>query len=416
MVYLENVWSVTKELAPWLLLGVVIAGVLHVFMPADFIRRHLGRKRFSNVLKACLFGVPMPLCSCGVIPAGAGLKRDGASNGATIGFLISTPQTGVDSFAVSGALLSWPFALFKVLAAFVTGLIGGVLMNAAEADGEPPAHGAAQATPPFDRNESMAARVKEVFSYGFLDLLRGIWLWIAVGIAVSALISTFLPTGSLAGHAWSEGIGGMLAMLVISTPLYVCATGSVPIAGALVQAGLSPGTALVFLMAGPATNAATFGAVLQILGRRALAIYLPVIVIGSMAFGLLFDWALDVESMTGGMAHALPHIVHSGSAVILLALLAAFAVSDVRNKMMNGAKKEATVKASDEETVVLCVEDMSCQHCVRTVAGALRSLSEVSDAVVDLESGTATVSGKGLDAEKMIRTLDQAGYPATTRT
>ncbi len=117
LTYLENAWDVTLELAPWLLLGVVIAGILHVFMPQDFVRTHLGHSRFSHVVKACLFGVPMPLCSCGVIPAAAGLKKEGASNGATVGFLISTPQTGVDSFAVSAALLGWPFALVKVVAA-----------------------------------------------------------------------------------------------------------------------------------------------------------------------------------------------------------------------------------------------------------------------------------------------------------
>ena len=129
MLFLDNIWNLMLELAPWLFVGTVMASLLHIWLPPDFINRRLGSGGPSSVLRAVVFGVPLPLCSCAVIPAAVSLKKEGAGQGSALGFLIATPQTGVDSILVTASMLGWPFALFKVVAALVTGVVGGVLAD-----------------------------------------------------------------------------------------------------------------------------------------------------------------------------------------------------------------------------------------------------------------------------------------------
>ncbi|MDE5959958.1 MAG: permease, partial [Muribaculaceae bacterium] len=120
--FLATFWAMLCEMAPYLLLGFLFAGMLHAFLPASFYNRHLGRPGFWSVAKAAMFGVPLPLCSCGVIPTAMSMRRQGASRAATVSFLISTPQTGVDSILATGSLLGWPLALIRPIAAFATAL------------------------------------------------------------------------------------------------------------------------------------------------------------------------------------------------------------------------------------------------------------------------------------------------------
>ncbi|HPM83129.1 MAG TPA: permease, partial [Candidatus Anammoximicrobium sp.] len=242
-------------------MGTLIAGLVHVLLSPGFIHRRLQGP--TGVLKAVGIGVPLPLCSCGVIPAGLGLKKDGASDGACIAFLISTPQTGVDSILVSGSFLGWPFALFKVVVAAVTGVAGGWLVDALAGDrnGE---HGS-----PVDAPASRRGGVRELVAHG-LDIIRSIWLWLVFGVVVSAAINVFVPPSYLSGLGSLGILPSAVAALAISVPLYVCATASVPIAAALVAGGLPTGAALVFLIAGPATNVATIGAVYRRYGGRVL--------------------------------------------------------------------------------------------------------------------------------------------------
>jgi len=412
VVFLEHAWNVTSSLAPWLLLGTVVAGVLHVFLPPDFVSRHLGGGRLSDVLKATLLGVPMPLCSCAVIPAAVGLKKDGASDGASIGFLISTPQTGVDSIAVSAAFLGWPFALFKVVSAFLTGLIGGGIANIA-GDGNTQVTPGTDACfePPSEGARPTFRRLREVVHFAFGDLLYGIWKWLVIGIALSALISAFIPAGTLSDKAWATGWVGMLAMLAISLPLYVCATGSVPIAAALVAAGMSPGAALVFLMAGPATNVATLGAVYKTFGKRILAVYLGVLVAGSLLLGGLFDFVLaGPAGAHGGQTLAATHgttsVLTSVSAGALILLLFWYALSDVRRRW----PRESGLASAGGEPLTLTVTGMSCQNCVKHVTQALAQLASVRGVDVDLASGAVTVHGDGLEHAVLARTVEEAGY------
>lgn len=299
---LEAIWRVTVELAPWLILGAVIAGAMHVLLPAGLMQRLLGGR--GAVWKSVLVGVPLPLCSCAVIPVGLGLKRQGASDGAAVAFLIATPQTGVDSVLVTAGMLGWPLALFKLATALVTGLAGGWLTDAVTPPKvalpivEPAAAGSKRPSW-FDRLRAGAAHADE--------LIHAIWLWLVVGVLVSAAISVWVPESWADGLAAFGVLGAMGVALALSLPLYVCATASVPIAASLVAAGLPLGAVIVFLMAGPATNAATIGAVYRGIGGRALAVYLATIIVGSLLGGLLFDWLLGDATLVGSATHSHDH-------------------------------------------------------------------------------------------------------------
>ncbi len=406
--FLGNAVQVAAELAPWLLLGAGIAGILHIFLPPDFVRRHLGQGSFSNVLKAALFGVPMPLCSCGVIPAAIGLKKDGASDGAAVAFLISTPQTGVDSITVSVVFLGLPFALFKVMTAFITGLIGGMLSNLSPAAGRD--MGApAQPTPVTRRRcRTLSGCFRSWYEFTVNDLLYSIWKWIIVGILVSAAISTFVPQDMLAGKSWATGLAGMFLMLLISMPLYVCATASVPVAASLVVAGMPLGAALVFLMAGPATNMATLGAVYSEFGKRITFIYIGVIAGGSILFGWLFDWLFGTQF---GVASV--HVHESGTMgmtalLLLVVLFVIFAIRDLRALLSKG--KETARGAGEEERLVLPVGGMTCEGCARNVKNALMPQRGVHSVQIDVASGKATVQGHNLHLGELQEAVREAGY------
>ncbi|MBI9017979.1 MAG: SO_0444 family Cu/Zn efflux transporter [Phycisphaerae bacterium] len=342
--YIDNLWGLMMELSPWLFIGLAIAGIIHIFMPEGFIKKHLGRRRFTSVLKAVLVGIPMPLCSCGVIPTAMGLKKEGASNGAAAGFLISTPQTGVDSILVSATFLGWPFAIFKVFSALVSGLTGGILVNLFDKEQkteikpekkscccsakqpEPPKPSCCSAEP---KNK---IDIKEAFRFAFGQLLRDIYRWLIIGILIAAAITTFIPKGSLADYTVTQGIWGMFTMLIISMPMYICATASVPLAASLVIAGMSPGSALVLLMAGPTTNVATMGAILRTFGKRTLMIYLTTVASLSIILGTIFNWVINIEAITEKHVHPMPSVIGNVTAILLTASLVYFIVADLNKK------------------------------------------------------------------------------------
>jgi len=420
--YFQQVWLVLGELAPWLLLGSLIAGMLHALLPAGFIQRHLGRPGLASIVKAAALGVPLPLCSCSVIPTAIGLRREGASNGAAMGFLISTPQTGVDSITVSAAFLGWPFAFFKLASALLTGVVGGWLVDRF-GDGTKPAPGAAP--PPAGHLPAppvgLAAKLRVTFSYGFGDMLYMIWRFVVFGVLVSALISTLVPPGSLGGTWLGHPVLAMLIIVVISVPLYVCAVSSVPIAAALVTAGLPAGAALVFLMAGPAVNMATIGAVWRGFGRRVTALYLLVIIGGSMLLGTLFNFVLTVQT-AGAQAHHHHH--DGGHGVLTLAaiatLLALFAWFAWRDASAWHARRGLLAPASSPghehdagERLELTVSGMTCQGCVAHLRAELLKVPGVTTVAVDLASGRAVVTGRALPLADLRAGVTRAGFTAT---
>jgi uncharacterized membrane protein YraQ (UPF0718 family) len=268
-----------------------------------------------------VFGVPLPLCSCSVIPVAASLRRHGAGRGATAAFLLSTPQTGVDSVFVTYGLLGPLVAVFRPLAALATGLVGGAVIAAAGngSNREP----AGEACPHCCCDHASGGRLARALHFGFVTLPRDIGKPLLVGLVVAGLIAALVP-GGFFSETLGTGLPAMLLMMVVGIPIYVCATASVPIAAAMILAGLTPGAALVFLMTGPATNAAAVATVWKMLGHRSAALYLAVVAGTALACGLLLDRLFVVTGVTPGHAghHLLPPLLEQAAAVALVVVLA----------------------------------------------------------------------------------------------
>ena len=273
----QESWGVLGQMAPYLLFGFVIAGALSVWVSPAWVERRLGGQGLRGVFLASLLGVPLPLCSCGVIPVSASIRRHGAGRGATTAFLISTPQTGVDSIAVTYAMFGWLYAVFRPLAALATGMVGGVLAQLVEPDGaKPDGHRSA----PSPCREACCttdggSRAIQAVRYGLVTLPRDIGLPLLIGVVIAGAIGALVPPQALQPYL-GGGVVAILLAMAAGLPIYVCATASVPLAAGLMHLGASPGAALAFLIAGPATNAATLSVVWKLLGRRTVAVYLAI--------------------------------------------------------------------------------------------------------------------------------------------
>ncbi len=317
---LINFWATVVEMSPYLLFGFFVAGILSGFLSQELVERHLGGSGIWPVVKASIFGVPLPLCSCGVIPVSMSLHKRGASKGATIAFLLSTPQTGVDSIFVTLSLLGPVFAIFRPIAAFVTGIVGGIFVDIFDRT-------AKSGQSPPKRTDTCCAggktgKVISGLKYGFITLPRDIGRAMLVGLVVAAGISAIVPDGFFADKL-GTGIVPMLVMMAVGIPMYVCATASVPIAAALILKGITPGAAMVFLMTGPATNAASFVTIWNILGRKTAIIYLATVAGCALLSGILLDYiAAGVHFEIVTRPHwMLPQAVEYASAVVLLTIL-----------------------------------------------------------------------------------------------
>lgn len=310
---LNEIWAVTVEMAPYLLFGFLMAGILSVLISRDYVRRHLGGRGFPAAFKAALVGVPMPICSCGVIPLAASLRKHGASRGATASFLASTPQTGVDSLMVTYALLGWVFAVFRALAAFLSGIICGMAVESVPAPG-------ADDTEEEESCVQLAdeAVVKRMLQYGFVSLPRKISRAMILGIVISGLISGLIPADFFAENLGDSPFA-MVLMLFIGIPIYVCSSASVPIALAFIKAGLSPGAALVFLITGPATNAATLTTLWQIIGKKQLIVFLVTLALCALAAGFAVNFFSPTLGIEDQICHSAEH--HSAYQYILTFLL-----------------------------------------------------------------------------------------------
>ncbi len=404
--FIEDFWNVMSEMAPFLLFGFLMAGVLYVLISPRTVERHLGGAGMLSVLKAAIFGIPLPLCSCGVIPVAASLQRHGASPGATTAFIIATPQTGVDSILVTFSLLGGVFAVFRPLAALVSGLIGGWLVSSAGGAKDPDTPG------PSDDQESPAAgeapggRALKALRYGFVSLPHDIAKPLIVGLLVAGAISAVVPDDYFAGLL-GGGIGEMVLMMIVGIPLYVCATASVPVAAVLMLKGISPGAALVFLMTGPATNAATVATVWKLMGRRNALIYLGTVAFTALASGLLLDYILATgsTSFTPAMPWMLPAPVKIISSLALLAILIA-AIFPRSTRRARGPLPDAM------KTAMINIQGMHCTHCVESVTRALGECSGVESADVDLKGGRAVVQGHDFDVEALRRAVEELGYAA----
>jgi hypothetical protein len=334
-VFLET-FSLLLNASPYILFGIAVAGLLRMFLSTDYVSRNLGNGRYKPVFKAALLGIPIPLCSCGVLPAAASLKKQGASSGAATAFLISTPESGVDSIAVSWALLDPIMTVARPVAAFVTAFAAGLLQ--AFTGGEQNAEGAPDNSCTVDRccdgedchpvehanhhttREKFAAGMK----YAFGELWGDLAGWFTAGLVLAGIVTALVPDKVVI--TWlGGGLSAMVLMLFIGIPLYICATASTPVAAAFILKGVSPGAALVFLLVGPATNITSLSVLTGMLGKKAVAIYLASIAVVSVLAGLVVDQVYRLSGVTasavvGRAGEIMPEPLQYLSVLLLVAI------------------------------------------------------------------------------------------------
>ncbi len=327
---LHESWEILDESGIYILLGLFIAGVIQAFVKKERIAKYLGQKNIKSVFYAALFGIPLPLCSCGVLPTAISLRKQGASKGATTSFLISTPETGVDSIAITYALIDPLMTVFRPVAAFITAMTAGIFENMlTDMDTEESIEENKDSCPSCGGDDcsqadkqSLTYSITKGLKYAFVEFLGDISKWLLIGIVLAGAISYLVPENiieSYLGYGWQP----MIVMLMVGVPLYICASASTPIAAALIAKGMSPGVALVFLLTGPATNVASLIVVGKFLGKRSALIYLASICLSAIVLGITLNWiylslGIDIKASIGKAGEIIPHALKSIAAVILL--------------------------------------------------------------------------------------------------
>ena len=404
---MKEIFDLINSMAPYLLLGFLLAGLMHAFVPQNLYRRYLGGNSFRSVLNAALLGIPLPLCSCGVIPTAMSLRKEGASKGATVSFLISTPQTGVDSIIATYSLIGLPFALLRPLAALVTSLFGGCLVNRFD-DKDVCSTSCAAPSESVDGGVrvSFRQRLQSAFRYAFVEMMQDIGKWLLLGLVVAGLITVFVPDSFFALFA-DKPLLSMLLVLAFAVPMYLCATGSIPIAVALMLKGLSPGTALVLLMAGPAVNVASMLVISKVMGKKTLLFYLLSIVSGAIAFGLAIDYLLPREWFLTSLAHI--HDCHVqgvswfnlGCTLLMLLLLV--------NAFVLRYRKQDSCELPSDKNWVMMVKGMTCNHCKSNVEKAIMKVDGVEHVDINLADGRTVVTGS-FDREAIKKSVEGIGF------
>ncbi|MFW5699464.1 MAG: permease, partial [Bacteroidota bacterium] len=414
--YITNLVWLTNDMAPYLLLGFFIAGLLYAYIPPEKLKTYLGGRNLRSVINASAFGVPLPLCSCGVIPTGVSFYKNGASKGSSVSFLVSTPQTGIDSILVTYSMLGLPFAIVRPFIAFITGIVGGLFTNkftASEVDGN-------QTIVTALEGAKSKRKISTVFRYGFYQFLADIAKWLVIGLLLAALIAVVVPDDFFASTLRYDFLG-MLIILAASVPLYVCATSSVPIAAVLIMKGLSPGAALIFLMAGPATNAATMTVIGKTLGKKTLSIYLATIIVGSLVFGFLLDYLIPREIFLNAMPamagehqhHLLPEWLKIGSSILFTGLILNVFVQQWLSKRKKKKDINDVIKVENMSKIVVGVKGMTCNHCKMNVENNLKKTLGIEAIDADINNGVVTIDAESVDYEKIKETVEGIGYTYT---
>lgn len=407
MEYLYAFTDLLNEMSPYLLLGFFVAGLLHVYVPQKVYANYLSGNDLRSVCYAALFGIPLPLCSCGVIPTAMSLRREGASRGATTSFLIATPQTGIDSIVATYSLMGLPFAVLRPVVALLTSLVGGAMVNCVSKESE----ASEEKVQSKSSKEKREGGLKEALRYGYVDMLQDIGKRLVLGLILAGLITIFVPESFFMQYA-DTPLKCMMLVLLFSVPMYLCATGSIPIAVALMLKGLSPGAALVLLMAGPATNIAAILVVRKVLGSKALAIYLCSIIAGAVGFGLIIDYLLPQEWFlsdlreAGGLCGQTSWFKILCSVVLFLLLCNAFYQKGFSHHHCScGGKCECV----ESDAKIYGVKGMSCNHCKANVEKALRSLDGVRSAAAKIEACEVAVVGE-VDEEDVKKVVEGLGF------
>ena len=331
-------WHLLLEASVYILFGMLIGGMLKVFLNPSFVADHLGKGRFVSVIKAALFGIPIPLCSCGVLPAAASLKKQGANNGATTAFLISTPESGVDSIAVTYAMLDPIMTVARPVSAFITAVAAGISENLFHSQKEEDWERVIDRSCPVDnccdgedcppeehaKHHTLGEKLRAGLKYTVDDLWGDLAGWFFAGLLLAGVISALIPQELMTKYL-GGGLHSMLIMLLVGIPMYICATASTPVAAALILKGVSPGAALVFLLVGPATNVTSLSVLFGILGKRATAIYLTTLSLFAVMSGLILDqvygsFGISAQAIAGQAGEVIPYWLQQLGAVIVILL------------------------------------------------------------------------------------------------
>jgi uncharacterized membrane protein YraQ (UPF0718 family)/copper chaperone CopZ len=424
---MQEIIHLINEMSPYLLLGFLFAGLLHSFVPSKLYHRYLSKPTFGSVVNAALLGIPLPLCSCGVIPTAMSLRREGASKGATTSFLIATPQTGVDSILATYGMMGLPFAIVRPVAALCTALFGGAAANifgksegseVSEVSDCAHEHGHAHdhCDCGCDSHSHHHNKLVEALRYAYVDMIADIGKWLLIGLFVAGLITVLIPDSAFTIFQGNT-LASMLLVLCIAVPMYLCATGSIPIAVALMLKGLTPGAGLVLLMAGPACNFASMLVVKKVLGTRSLIIYLASIVIGAVGFGYLIDFLHfgNYVNFLGSLqvADACGHGCEGGGSwfgwTCTVALLLLVVNALLLPRLRRNKKHVATKTVENMNTRVYHIEGMNCNHCRTAAEKALQDVEGVTSARVVLETKEAFVEGTASE-EALRKAVESVGF------
>jgi len=406
MTYIEEFisifWNISVEMAPWLLLGFFFSGIFHAFVPMDYTMRHLGKNNFVSVLKAVLIGIPLPLCSCGVIPTSISLYKNGASKAATNAFLISTPQTGKDSFMATYALMGLPFAIIRPIFAIISGIFGGLLgmiffkKNTIDSN--------YIIENQIDNKLTLKQKIIKSFEYGFITMVSDLWKWLVMGIIIATLITLLVPDdfyNEYIGNFWIE----TAIVLLLSIPLYVCATGSIPIALSLILKGFSPGTALLLLMIGPATNITTFSMIYHALGKKFVLVYLFSVIISSLFFAWFINAFFDKKWLISSINFSKITMNHTSIISIICTIILFCLIFYSIYLLYINANKKSNMAYNK----ILNVEGMTCNHCKLNVEKNLKNITGITNVNADFQNNSVEIEGNA-NWDEVIKTISELGY------
>jgi hypothetical protein len=417
---LNEITNTFVSMAPYLMIGLFFAGILHVFVSSDIVAKHLGGNSVASVVKAAIFGIPLPLCSCGVLPVAMSLRKGRASNGATVSFLISTPQTGIDGIIATWGMLGPVFAVFRPIAALVMGITGGLVTNLFSVKQAPAidnGHRRFECNICYDtspHSHSLAHKIRRIFTYAYRDFFDDISFNLSIGLVLSGVIAFFVPDHFFEKYVGNEFLS-MLMMIALGIPMYTCVTASIPVAVALMLKGLSPGAAFVFLTVGPATNFSFIMVIAQVMGKKIVTVYLATLAVMSIVMGYVLNAVFAITgtaSLEGLVMHHYHHhhiplwqLFLSGVFLIVL-LLSFYRLLVPKIKGLSGMKKPGH---EAPPPLLIKVSGMSCKNCARKVTEAVKKLNGVESVNVDVKKGTVRVEGSVL-ADEVKKAVEDAGY------
>ncbi len=422
------------EMSFYLLFGMLFVALLYIILTKETIIKYLGKDNIWSVIKAAILGVPLPLCSCGVVPTAVYMSRSGASRGAVVSFLISTPQTGVDSIIATYGMMGTFMAIYRPLSALFSGIIGGTVIQKVKfidnqiTENKNESNKIENIKCSINENESTKIDIsnekssfKQIFNkiksglkYAFIEFIDDIAPQFLLGLFIASLITYFVPDDYFSNQYISSGILGMLIMIAIGIPMYICSTASIPIAVSLILKGFSPGVAFVFLFTGPATNAATISILIKTLGKKLVLIYLIVLILLSIAFGYLLDYFVAVFDIN--IKLQMSHSHHTGSfapstfeiiCAIIFLILVSMSIYRIYLKKYFITQPKSIINMNNKK--YLKISGMNCNHCSNNVKNALEILPGISNISVDHNTGIAEYEGN-VDINIIRNKIKEIGY------